>query len=81
MRVSEVSLEAAQRELAQIAERTKGQATEVEALKNQAEWIAAEKEALLRQSEDLPSLVVTDEGRLSEAEISLKEAGREQGSL
>ncbi len=81
VRVSEVSLEAAGRELAQIAERTQGQAAEVEALKDQAESLAAEREALLRQREELSSLVVSDEGRLGEAESSLKEAAREQGSL
>jgi chromosome segregation protein len=81
VRVSEVSLEAAGRELAQIAERTQEQAGEVEALKDQAESLAAEREALLRQREDLSSLVVSDEGRLGEAESSLKEAAREQGAL
>ena len=81
VRVSEVSLEAAGRELAQIAERTQGQAAEVEALKDQAESLGAEREALFRQREELQSLVVNDEGRLSEAEVSLKEAVREQGSL
>ncbi len=81
VRVSEVSLEAAGRELSQIAERTQGQAAEVEALKDQAESLAAEREALLRQREELSSLVVTDEGRLGEAESSLKEAAREQGAL
>jgi chromosome segregation protein len=81
VRVSEVSLEAAARELGQIAERTQGQATEVEGLKEQAEALAAEREALFRQREELQSLVVNDEGRLGEAETSLKEAVREQGSL
>jgi chromosome segregation protein len=80
-RVSEVSVEAAARELDQIAERTRTQAAEVEALKDQAEALAAEREALLRQRDDLSSLVTSDEGRLSEAEIQLREAGREQGSL
>src|SRR5512141_69155 len=42
---------------------------------------ADEREALLRQREELSSLVVSDEGRLGEAESSLKEAAREQGSL
>ena len=80
-RVSEVSIEAAARELEQIAERTRSQAAEVEALKEQAEALAAEREALLRQREDLVSLVSCDEGRLGEAEQSLREAGREQGAL
>jgi chromosome segregation protein len=81
VRVSEVSLEAAGRELQQIADRTQAQAAEVEALKTQAEALAAEREALQRQREDLSSLVATDEGRLTEAETSLKEAAREQGNL
>ncbi|MGC3997901.1 MAG: chromosome segregation protein SMC [Anaeromyxobacter sp.] len=80
-RVSEVSLEAAGRELEQIAERTRAQAAEVEALKDQAEALASEREALLRQRDDLESLVSSDEGRLGEAEVSLREAGREQGAL
>jgi len=80
-RVSEVSVEAAARELDQIAERSRAQAAEVEALKEQAEALAAEREALLRQRDDLASLVTTDEGRLAEAEVALREAGREQGEL
>jgi chromosome segregation protein len=81
LRVSEVSIEAAARELSQIADRTQAQAAEVEALKLQAEALAAEREALERQREDLATLVVADEGRLSEAETSLKEAAREQATL
>ncbi|HVI93918.1 MAG TPA: AAA family ATPase, partial [Anaeromyxobacter sp.] len=80
-RVSEVSVDAAARELEQIAERTRAQAAEVEALKAQAEGLAAEREALLRQRDDLQSLVTSDEGRLVEAEAALRDAGREQGSL
>ncbi|ACL64064.1 chromosome segregation protein SMC [Anaeromyxobacter dehalogenans 2CP-1] len=80
-RVSEVSVEAAARELDQIAERTRAQAAEVEALKDQAEALAAERETLLRQRDDLQSLVTTDEGRLGEAEAALRDAGREQGAL
>ena len=81
VRVSEVSIEAAARELQQIADRTQAQAAEVEALKLQAEALAAEREALQRQREDLSSLVVADEGRLTEAESSLQEAAREQAAL
>ncbi|MFT3914344.1 MAG: chromosome segregation protein SMC [Anaeromyxobacteraceae bacterium] len=80
-RVSEVSVEAAARELEQIAERSHAQAAEVEALKEQAEALAAEREALLRQRDELSSLVTSDEGRLAEAEVALREAGREQGAL
>ncbi len=80
-RVSEVSVEAAARELDQIAERTRAQAAEVEALKAQAEALAHEREALLRQRDDLQSLVTTDETRLVDAEAALRDAGREQGSL
>jgi chromosome segregation protein len=80
-RVSEVSVEAAARELEQIAERTGAQAAEVEALKDQAEALAAERDALLRQRDDLQSLVTSDEGRLGNAEVALREAGREQGAL
>ncbi|WP_242360633.1 chromosome segregation protein SMC [Anaeromyxobacter sp. SG17] len=80
-RVSEVSVEAAARELEQIAERTRAQAAEVEALKAQAEALAQEREALLQQRDDLQSLVTTDETRLVDAEAALRDAGREQGAL
>ena len=78
-RVSEVSVEAAGRELEQIGERTQAQATEVESLKAQAEGLASEREALLRQRDDLTSLSTADEARLGEAEIAIRELGREQG--
>ncbi len=81
LRVSEVSQEAAAREVEQIAERTRAQAAEVETLKDQAEALLREREAVLRQRDDLVSLVAADEGRLAEAELALREAGREQGSL
>src|SRR6266540_2177206 len=81
LRVSEVSQDAAAREVEQIAERTRAQASEVEALKDQAEALLREREALLRQRDDLVSLVAADEGRLADAEVALREAGREQGSL
>jgi chromosome segregation protein len=80
-RVSEVSVEAAARELEQIAERTRAQADEVEALKAQAEALSQERETLLQQREDLQSLVSTDETRLVDAEAALRDAGREQGAL
>jgi chromosome segregation protein len=78
-RVSEVSVEAAGRELEQIGERTQAQAVEVEALKAQAEALAAEREALLRQRDDLASLTTADDARLGEAEVAIRELGREQG--
>jgi chromosome segregation protein len=78
-RVSEVSVEAAQRELSQIAERTQVQAGEVEGLKAQAEGLAAEREALLRQRDDLTSLTSADDLRLGETEVSLRELSRDQG--
>lgn len=81
LRVSEVSQEAAAREVEQIAERTRAQAAEVESLKEQAEAQLREREALLQQRDDLQALVASDEGRLGEAEASLREAGREQGAL
>jgi chromosome segregation protein len=81
LRVSEVSAEAASRELEQIAERTRAQANEVEGLKAQAEALAGERDALLRQRDDLQSLASSDEGRLGDAEVALREAGREQGDL
>src|SRR6266545_469452 len=81
LRVSEVSQEAAAREVEQIAERTRAQAAEVEALKDQAEALLREREALLRQRDELVSLVASDEGRLADAEVALREAAREQGSL
>jgi chromosome segregation protein len=80
-RVSEVSVDAAARELEQIGDRTRAQAAEVENLKEQAEALASEREALLRQRDDLQSLVTTDEGRLVDAEAALRDAGREQGAL
>ncbi|HUL58907.1 MAG TPA: chromosome segregation protein SMC [Anaeromyxobacteraceae bacterium] len=80
-RVGEVSVEAASHELEQIAERTRTQAAEVEALKGQAEALSAERDALLRQRDDLQSLSTTDEGRLSQSEVALREIGREQGAL
>ena len=55
------------------------QAAEVEALKAQAEALAAEREALLRQRDDLTSLSGADEARLGEAEVAIRELGREQG--
>jgi chromosome segregation protein len=81
LRVSEVSQEAAAREVAQIAERTRAQAAEVEGLKDQAEALLAEREDLLRQRDELQSLAAADEGRLADAELALREAGREQGAL
>jgi chromosome segregation protein len=81
LRVSEVSVDAAGRELDQIAERTRVQAAEVEALKDQAESLAREREELLRQRDDLQMLVTSDEVRLQDAEVALREAGREQGAL
>src|SRR6266545_944820 len=65
----------------QLAERTRAQAAEVEALKDQAEALLREREGLLRQRDELVSLVAADEGRLADAEVALREAGREQGSL
>ncbi len=80
-RVSEVSAEAAERELHQIAERTRAEASEVEALKAQAEELSREREALERQREDLSSLGGTDEARLAEVEAALREISQAEGSL
>lgn len=80
-RVSEVGVDAAARELEQISERTQTQAAEVAGLKSQAEALAAERETLLRQREELASLSTSDEGRLGEAETTLRELGLEQQSL
>ncbi|HET9552647.1 MAG TPA: AAA family ATPase, partial [Anaeromyxobacteraceae bacterium] len=79
-RVSEVSVEAAQRELEQIAERTRAQAGEVEGLKAQAEALGQEREALLRQRDDLSSLSTADDARLGDAEVAIRELGRDQGA-
>ncbi len=81
LRVSEVSQEAAANEVEQIAERTRAQAVEVERLKDQAEALVQEREELLRQRDELQSLVAVDEGRLADAELALREAGREQGAF
>lgn len=80
-RVSEVSVEAAGRELDQIAERTRAQAAEIEGLKDQAESLAREREDLLRQREELQSLSASDEGRLGESETMLREIGEEYATL
>jgi len=80
-RVSAVSTEAAERELAQIAERSRGQASEVEALKVQADALSAERDALLRQREELASLSGSDEARLAELEGALRDLAAEQGVL
>jgi chromosome segregation protein len=76
-RVSRVSVEAAGRELEQIAERTRAQAAEVEALKAQAEALVAEREGLERQREELGALAGSDEVRLAEAEASIRDLARE----
>jgi chromosome segregation protein len=81
LRVSEVSQDAAAREVEQIAERTRAQAAEVEGLKEQAEALLREREELLRQRDELQTLVAADEGRLADAETALREAGREEGAL
>jgi chromosome segregation protein len=81
VRVSEVSQEAAAREVDQIAERTRAQAAEVEGLKDQAEALLAERDAILGQRDELLTLVASDEGRLAEAEAALREANREQGAF
>jgi chromosome segregation protein len=80
-RVNEVSAEAAERELAQIGERTRAQVAEVESLKAQAEALAQEREALLRQRDDLHGLSAADAGRLGETEASLRGTALEQASL
>src|SRR5512138_2933134 len=78
-RVNEVSVEAAARELEQIADRTRVQAEEVEALKAQAEALSQEREALERQRDELQGLAGADDGRLSEAEAALRALAIEQG--
>ena len=80
-RVSAVSSEAAERELAQIAERSRGQASEVEALKVQADALAAERDALLRQRDELASLSGSDEARLADLEAALRDLAAEQVAL
>jgi len=80
-RVSAVSTEAAERELEQIAERSRGQASEVEALKVQTDALAAERDALLRQRDELQSLSGTDEAHLAELEGALRAAALEQGTV
>ncbi|MGA8891158.1 MAG: AAA family ATPase, partial [Anaeromyxobacteraceae bacterium] len=80
-RVSAVSTEAAERELDQIAERSRGQASEVEALKVQTDALAAERDALLRQRDELASLSGSDEAHLAGLEGALRAAALEQGSV
>jgi chromosome segregation protein len=80
-RVSAVSTEAAERELDQIAERSRGQASEVEVLKVQADALSAERDALLRQRDELASLSGTDEARLADLEGALRAVAGEEGAL
>ncbi len=80
-RVSQVSVEAAARELEQIGERTRAQASEVEALKSNAEALAAEREDLERQREELGALGGADEARLAEAEVKIRDLARDGGAL
>ncbi len=79
-RVSQVSVEAATREMEQIGERTRAQAAEVEALKEQAEALVRERETLERQREDLGALGGVDEVRLAESEAEIRELARESGA-
>ena len=78
-RVSQVSVEAASRELDQIGERTRAQAVEVEGLKAQAESLVAEREGLERQREELGALGGADEARLAESEAEIRELARQAG--
>ncbi len=80
-RVSAVSTEAAERELDQIAERSRGQASEVEVLKIQADALSAERDSLLRQRDELASLSGTDDARLSGLEAALRSVAGEEGSI
>jgi chromosome segregation protein len=80
-RVNEVSVDAAARELEQIAERTRAQAGEVEALKAQADALAAEREDLERQRDALAELSSADAGRLADAEAALGDVARERAAL
>jgi len=77
-RVAEVSVEAAARELTQIGDRTRAQAAEVEALKTQADGLAAERVALERQREELANQGGAEEARLAEAEAMQRELTQEQ---
>jgi chromosome segregation protein len=80
-RVSQVSVDAAARELDQIAERTRAQAAEVEALKDQAESLAREREELERQRDELQALGGAEAARVAEAQGGIEELAREQGTL
>ena len=80
-RVSQVSVEAAARELEQIGERTRAQAEEVEALKAQAEALGTERDGLEQQREELGTLGGADEARLAEADTKIRDLAREAGAL
>jgi chromosome segregation protein len=80
-RVSSVSIEAAARELEQIGARTRAQADEVEALKEQADALARERVELEHQREQLAALGTGDEARVAEVEDALREVAREQESI
>ncbi len=80
-RVCEVSLEASGRELAQIADRSRSQAAEVERLKAQAESLAAERAEASRERDGLERLGGADSARLAAAEQALRDLEREEAAL
>jgi len=80
-RVSQVSVEAAAKELDGIGERTRAQAVEVEALKSQAEALALERQSLEAQREELGALGGADELHLAEWETKLRDLARDGGAL
>jgi chromosome segregation protein len=79
--VSQVSVEAAAKELDGIAERTRAQAVEVETLKSQAESLAQERQSLEAQREELGALGGADEQHLAEWEVRLRDLARDGGAL
>jgi len=80
-RVSEVSVEAAAREVEQIGERSRAEASEVEALKVQGQALAAERASLLLQRGELERLSGSDEERLSQMDDALRALAAEEAAL
>jgi len=80
-RVSQVSVEAAARELEQVGARARAQAAEAEALKAQGEALSAERSRLEGQRAELADLGGADEARLADAEGLLRDLSREQGGI
>jgi chromosome segregation protein len=81
VKVSAVSAEAAERELLQLAERTERERQELAGVETQAGELARERAELDRQRDDLAALAGSDEGKLAQAEQSLRAIETSRGTL